>query len=104
MIPDGTSDSGQRRGVRRYPFIIIPIDVPTIPTPDGAMYMEALVFALEPYPVEKVLSDYCARKELNPDKFKCSAVVFTGDSREGKGTLRIQREGDVFRGNINWRR
>ena len=55
--------------------------------------MEALVFAPEPYPVEKVLSDYCARKELNPDKFRCSAVVVAKDQREGKGTLRIRRDG-----------
>ena len=93
MLPVGTSDSGQARGVRRYPFVIVPIDAPTIPTPDGTMYMEALVFAPEPYPVEKVLSDYCARKELNPDKFRCSAVVFAKDQREGKGTLRIRRDG-----------
>ncbi len=89
--------------MRRYPYIIIPIDVPTTPISEEAMYMEALVFALDPHPPQKVLADYCARKELCPERFNCSPVVFAKDQREGKGTLRIRRYGDQFHGRINWR-
>lgn len=103
MIPVGTSASGQRRGVRRCPYIIISIDVPTTPIPDDAMYMEALVFALVPHPPQKVLADYCAQTELCPERFNCSPVVFAKDQREGKGTLRIRRDGNQFHGRINWR-
>lgn len=104
MIPVGTSDSGQARGVRRYPYIIVPVDPPSFPIPEGATYMEALVFSLEPHPPEKVLADYCGARKLNAEKFKCHPVVFAKDQREGKGTLCIRRDGDVFRGRTEWSR
>ena len=105
MFPLGTSDSGQRPKVRRFLYIVLPLETPSSPGPEGAMYMEALVFAMEPYPVEKVLSDYCIFNGLDSSKFVCHPVVFaTGMRREGKGTISIQRDGDVFRGGINWRR
>ena len=93
MIPLGTSDSGQRRGVRRYPYVIVPLDPPTTPIPDDAMYMEALVFALDQYPPEKVLSDYCQTNGLDLTKYVCRAVVFSEDLRKGKGGLFARSHG-----------
>lgn len=105
MFPLGTSDSGQRPKVRRFVFIIAPRALPSRTVPDGAIFMESLVFALEPYPVDKVLSDYCNFNGLDSSKFVCHSVVFaTGMRREGKGTISIQRDGNQFRGRINWRR
>ena len=94
MIPIGTSDSGQRPGARRYPFVIMPVAPPTFPIPEGATYMEALVFALEPYPPEKVLADYCKDNGLQPDKYACKAVVFSGDLRKSKGWLFARSHGE----------
>ena len=90
--------------MRRYPYIIVPLDAPTTPIPADAIHLEALVFAPDQYPPEKVLADYCARKELRPERFKCHAVVFTGDLREGKGGLFVRRDGDGYRMGVNWRR
>ena len=104
MFPTGTSDSEQGPKARRFPYLIVPLDPPTTPISGGAMYMEALVFALEPYPPEKILADYCEAKGLDAERFNCHPVTFAKDLREGKGTLSIRRDGDVFRGRINWRR
>jgi hypothetical protein len=103
MIPVGTSDSCQRPGVRRYPFIIVPIAPPSFPIPEGATYMEALVFALEPYPPEKVLADYCEGRGRDAEKFRCHAVIFEGDIREGKGRLFVRKEGDGYRMGVDRR-
>ena len=56
--------------------------------------MEALVFALEPYPPEKVLADYCKANGLQPDKYACRAVVFSEDLRKGKGWLFARNRGE----------
>ena len=104
MYPIGTPDAEKKSGVRRYPYIIVPLDPPTTPIPADAIYLETLVFALEPYPVEKVLSDYCKIKKLDVEKFRCHSVVFAKDMRQqGTGTLNIQRDGDGFRMGVNWR-
>ena len=105
VFPVGTSDSGQKPKVRRYPYIILPLDMPKEGIPNGSMYMEAIVFSLSPYPASKVLADYCQVKKLDADKYRCYPVVFAkGLRREGKGTLSIRRDGERFRGRINWRR
>ena len=62
--------------------------------PEGVTYMEALVFALEPYSPEKVLSDYCQTNGLDPTKYACRAVVFSEDLRKGKGWLFARSRGD----------
>ena len=67
--------------------------------------MEALVFSLIQNPPEKVLADYCKFTGLDPSKFRCHPVVFSKVlRRDGKGTISMQRDGDQFRGRINWRR
>ena len=106
MYPaETTQDAGKKPKVRRYPYIIVPLEPPSSPIPDGALYMETLVFSLHQYPASKVLDDYCGTKGLDVSKFKCHPVVFAKDlGREGKGTLCIRRDGDVFRGGINRRR
>lgn len=104
VFPVGTSDSGQELKVRRHPYVIVPVDPPASPIPDGAMYLEGLVFSLKPYPAEKVLGDYCKFKGLDSGKFKCHPVVFAKDlRREGKGALCIHQDGDRFLGRINRR-
>ena len=103
MFPLGTSDSTQWPKVRRFLYIVLPLEPPSRPVPEGAMHMEALVFSLIQNPPEKVLADYCAQTELCPERFNCSPVVFAKDQREGKGTLRIRRDGNQFHGRINWR-
>lgn len=104
MFPLGTSDSGQRPKVRRFLYIVLPLETPSSPVPEGAMHMEALVFSLIQNPPEKVLADYCKFTGLDPSKFCCHPVVFAkGIRREGQGTISIQREGDVFHGRVNWR-
>jgi hypothetical protein len=104
MFPIGTSGSDQGPKVRRFPFIIIPIDSPDCAVPDGSLLMESIVFSLSPYPAEKVLGDYCRIKGLDAGKYVCHPVVFFKDlKREGKGELCIRREGDEFHGRINWR-
>ena len=55
--------------------------------------MESLVFALEPYSPEKVLSDYCQTNGLDPAKYACRAVVFSEDLRKGKGWLFARSRG-----------
>lgn len=104
MFPVGTSDSGQMRGVRRYPYIIVPLDSPSISIPGGAIYMEAIVFSLIQHPPEKVLADYCEAKGLAADKFECHPVVFTKDLiLTGKGTLCIRQDAAGFRMGVNWK-
>ena len=105
MYPaETTQDAGKKPKVRRYPYIIVPLEPPSSPIPDGALYMETLVFSLSPYPASKVLADYCQVKKLDADKYRCYPVVFAKDlRREGKGTLCIRRDGDRFDGRINWR-
>ena len=104
MYPIKPPGHGQARKVRRYPYIIVPLGPPSSPIPVGAIFLETLVFALEPYPVEKVLFDYCKIKGLDSSKFVCHPVVFAKDlRREGKGTLCIRRDGDRFRMGVNWR-
>lgn len=104
MCHPSASDQGKSSKVRRFPYIIVPLDPPTTPIPADAIYLETLVFALEPYPVEKVLSDYCKIKKLDVEKFRCHSVVFAKDMRQqGTGTLHIQRDGDGFRMGVNWR-
>ena len=93
MLPVGTSDSGQARGGRRYPFVIVPLDPPNPPLPDGAMFLESLVFALAPYSVEQVLADFCKDNGLKPDKYVCRAVVFASDMKAGKGWLFARSHG-----------
>ena len=93
MIPLGTSDSGQRRGVRRYPYVIVPLDPPNPPLPDGAMFLESLVFALAPYSVEQVLADFCKDNGLDSAKYACKAIVFASDMKAGKGWLFARSSG-----------
>lgn len=106
MYPaETTQDAGKKPKVRRYPYIIVPLEPPSSPIPDGALYMETLVFSLHQYPASKVLDDYCKAKGLDSSKFVCHPVVFAKDlKRNGKGTLCIQRGAEGFRGRINWRR
>ena len=105
MFPVGEPRVGKGPRVRRFPYIIMHIAQPKHPIPDDEMYMESLVFSLEPYPASKVLADYCKVKKMEASKFHCHPVVFSKDMRrEGAGTLCIRRDGDVFRGGINWRR
>ena len=93
MLPVGTSDSAQRPGVRRYPYVVVPIASPDPQLPEEAIYMESLVFALEPYSPEKVLSDFCQTNGLDPTKYACRAVVFSEDLRKGKGWLFARSHG-----------
>lgn len=93
MLPIGTSDSGQARGVRRYPYVIVPIDPPNPPLPEGAMFLESLVFALEPFTVEQVLADYCKDNGLDSAKYACKAIVFVSDVKAGKGWLFARSHG-----------
>ena len=105
VFPVGTSDSGQKPKVRRYPYIILPLHIPKEGIPEGSFIMESLVFSLIQHPPEKVLADYCKFKGLDSSKFVCHPVVFAKDlRREGKGTLCIRRDGDRFHGRINRRR
>lgn len=103
MIPVGTSDSGQRQGVRRYPYIITPIASPHPPMPAGAVLLEALVFSREPYPPKRVLADYCAGKGLEAENFRCHAAVFASDLTAGKGWFFMRhRTGQDFT-EADWR-
>lgn len=105
VFPVGTSDSGQKPKVRRYPYIIRPIDLPKCEIPEGSLFMESLVFSLIQHPPEKVLADYCKFKKLDSKKFRCHPVVFAKDLRQqGTGTISIHRNGDRFRMGVNWRR
>ena len=105
VFPVGTSDSGRKPKVRRFPYIILPLDMPKEGIPEGSLYMESLVFSLIQHPPERVLFDYCKFKGLDSSKFACHPVIFAMDMRrEGKGTLCIRRDGEGFRGRINWRR
>lgn len=105
VFPVGTSDSGQKPKVRRYPYIILPLDMPKEGIPEGSFFMESLVFSLSPYPPAKVLADYCKFKGLDVGKFKCHPVIFAKNMRQqGTGTISIRRDGERFRGRINWRR
>ena len=104
VFPVGTSDSERKPKVRRFPYIILPLDMPKEGIPEGSLYMETLVFSLSPYPAEKVLTDYCGTKGLDSSKFRCHPVVFAKDMRQqGRGTISIHRNGDRFHGRINWR-
>ena len=104
MYPIEASGQEKPSKVRRYPFIILPLDMPKDGIPEGSFYMESLVFSLSPYPPAKVLADYCKFKGLDSSKFVCHPVVFAKDlRREGKGTLCIRRDGDRFRMGVNWR-
>ena len=93
MLPVGTSDSGQRPGVRRYPFMIVPLDPPTIPIPPDGVYIESLVFALHPYSTEQVLADFCKDNGLDSARFACKAIVFAKDLKTGKGWLFARSRG-----------
>ena len=105
MYPIGESSVDKGPKVRRYPYIILPIEPPDCGAVlEGSLYMEAIVFSLSPYPASKVLADYCEVKKLNADKYHCHRVVFSKDLRqEGTGTLCIRRDGDGFRMGVNWR-
>lgn len=104
MYPIGESGVDKRPKVRRYPFVIQPLDMPKEGIPEGSLYMESLVFSLIQHPPEKVLADYCKFKKLDSSKFVCHPVVFARDMRQqGTGTISIQRNGDRFLGRINWR-
>ena len=105
MFPIGPPGQGKPGKVRRYPYLIVPIEPPKDGIPDGAIFMETLVFSLSPYPAEKVLADYCGTKGLDSSKFRCHPVVFAKDMRQqGTGTISIHRNGDRFRMGVNWRR
>ena len=93
MLPVGTSDSAQRPGMRRFPFMIVPLDPPTIPIPSDGVYIESLVFALEPFTVEQVLADYCKDNGLDSAKYACKAIVFASDMKAGKGWLFARSSG-----------
>ena len=93
MLPVGTSDSAQRPGVRRYPFMIVPLDPPTIPIPPNGVYIESLVFALHPYATEQVLADFCKDNGLDSAKYACKAIVFASDMKAGKGWLFARSHG-----------
>ena len=104
VFPVGTSDSGQKPKVRRYPYIILPLHIPKEGIPEGSFIMESLVFSLIQHPPEKVLADYCKFKKLDSSKFVCRPVVFARDMRQqGTGTISIQRNGDRFQAKVNWR-
>ena len=105
MFPIGSPSQGKPSKVRKFPFVIVPLDPPKDGIPEGSLYMESLVFSLIQHPPERVLSDYCKFKGLDVGKFKCHPVIFAKDlRRDGKGTLCIRRDGDRFHGRINWRR
>lgn len=104
MFPLGTSDSGQRPKVRRFLYIVLPLEPPSSPVFEGAMHMEALVFSPIQKPPEKVLDDYCKFNGLDSSKFVCHPVVFAkGIRRDGKGTISIQRDGNGYRVGVRWR-
>lgn len=104
VFPVGTSDSGQKPKVRRYPYIILPLDMPKEGIPEGSFFMESLVFSLIQHPPRKVLADYCKFKGLDSSKFVCHPVVFGKNMRQqGPGAISIQRNGDRFRMGVNWR-
>ena len=105
MYPIKASGQGKPSKVRRFPYIILPVDPPKGEVPAGSMYMEAIVFSLNRHPPEKVLADYCETKALDAAKYRCHPVVFAKDMRrQGQGTLCIQRDAEGFLGRINWRR
>ena len=89
--------------MRRFPYLIAPVDPPKHPIPAGATHMEALVFSLHPHPPEKVLIDYCIPMGLDPARFTCKAVVFSKDMRAGKGWLFVRKEGDGFQMGVDSR-
>lgn len=93
MIPLGTSDSGQVRGVRRFPYMISSLDPPTIPIPPDGVYIESLVFALHPYATEQVLADFCKDNCLDSARYACKAIVFAKDLKTGKGWLFARSRG-----------
>ena len=104
MYPVEPPGQGKASKVRRYPYIILPVDPPKCELPEGSLYMESLVFSLIQHPPERVLFDYCKFKKLDSSKFVCRPVVFAKDIRQqGTGTIGIQRNGDRFHGRINWR-
>ena len=105
MFPIGPPSQGKPSKVRKFPFVILPLDTPKESIPEGSLYMESLVFSLIQHPPERVLSDYCKFKGLDSSKFVCHPVVFAKDMRQqGTGTISIHRNGDRFHGRINWRR
>ena len=93
MLPVGTSDSAQRPGVRRYPFMIVPLAPPTIPIPPDGVYIESLVYALEPFTAEQVLADFCKDNGLDSARYACKAIVFAKDLKAGKGWLFARSRG-----------
>lgn len=105
VFPVGPPGQGKPSKVRRFPYIILPLDTPKDGIPEGSLFMESLVFSLIRHPPEKVLADYCKFNGLDSSKFVCSPVVFAKDIRQqGTGTISIQRNGDRFRMGVNWRR
>ena len=102
MYPIEASGQEKPSKVRRYPFIILPLDMPKDGIPEGSFFMESLVFSLIQHPPEKVLADYCKFKKLDSSKFVCHPVVFARDMRQqGTGTISIQRNGDRFQAKVN---
>lgn len=105
MYPIGPPSQGKPSKVRKFPYVILPLDMPKEGIPEGSLYMESLVFSLIQHPPEKVLADYCKFKGLDVSKFKCHPVVFAKNMRQqGTGTISIHRNGDRFRMGVNWRR
>ena len=103
MIPVGTSNSAQKSKVRRYPYIIVPVDPPSHPIPEGTTYMQALVFSLRRLPPDEILSGFCRTMGLDSARYTCTAVVFDRDlAREGKGRLSVRRDGDRYVMEIRW--
>jgi hypothetical protein len=103
MYPVEPLKPNERPKIRRYPYVIVPVDPPKCEIPEGHLYMESLVFSLIQHPAEKVLADYCKFKKLDSSKFVCRPITFAKDLRKGKGALCIQQDGDRFRGRIDWR-
>ncbi len=105
MYPIENTGVGKGLKVRRFPYIIVPVDPPKEEVPAGSLFMESLVFCLIQHPPEKVLADYCETKALDATKYRCHPVVFAKDlRRDGKGMINIERIVDGFHGRINWRR